>query len=198
MEEIDPDELTIDERRRIMRSATTPRPIGWISTTSPDGLDNLAPFSNYNNVCTSTPAVMFSVGTHGEGVGEVLKHTAENVMNTGEFVVNVCTEELLDEMLLTAEEVPREESEFDHADIPRAKSTTVGPPRVADAVVNLECTFFDSLPVFDNRIMVGEVKHIHLSDRILTEGQIDMEKVKTIGRIGGPTYTDTGPISDTS
>lgn len=194
MPAFDPEELETTENRRIMRTATTPRPIGWISTTSEDGVDNLAPFSNYNNVCTARPAVMFSAGSHGEGLDKAIKHTAQNVFDVGEFVVNVVTESVVEKMLRTSDQIPREESEFDYADVEREQSEKVTPPRVAEAVINLECTFHDSLHVFDNRLIVGKVEYIHVSERVMTDGKIDMNKVDTVGRIGGPDYTTTDPL----
>ena len=186
MPTIDPSERMYEENYRTMISATTPRPIGWISSTSTEGVNNLAPFSHFNNVCTSTPVVMFSVGTLNT---EGLKDTAQNVFNTEEFVVNVVTESLAEKMNRTADSIPPGESEFEYADVEPAESRVVSPPRVADSVVSLECTLYDSQRVYTNDMFLGEVELIHISDEVLTDGKIDTEKIDTIGRLGGPFYT---------
>ena len=116
---IDPSNQAYEENYRTIISATTPRPIGWISTVSSDGIDNLAPFSHFNNLCPSPPVVMFSTGV---GDDDELKDTARNALDTGEFVVNVVTEALADQMNRTADEIPSEESEFDCANVTRAES----------------------------------------------------------------------------
>ena len=191
MNEYDPDMLTDNENYRIMTTATTPRPIGWISSTSENGVDNLAPFSHYNNVCTTHPVVMFSVDRRENGD---TKHTVLNIKSTEDFVVNVVTEPLVKAMEKTAEEVPKNVDEFNHANIARAESKRVVPPRVAEAEVQLECSLYDIMEIYDRQVIFGEVKYIHISDRIMVDGKIDMNKLKTIGRLGGQKYTKSDPI----
>lgn len=171
---------------RIVKSAVTPRPIGWISTTSPNGVDNLAPFSCYNYISSDYPVVMFSSKVRG---GDIEKDTARNVIETGEFVVNVVTERVAEKMDETSAELPPEESEFDFANLERAASTRVRPPRVADAVIAMECTEIESLDVKDRSVFFGEVETFHIADEVLVDGKVEMESLDTVGRLGGPFYT---------
>lgn len=178
-------DLTDDEVSRIMKSFVTPRPIGWISSMSADGVENLAPFSSYTYASSTRPVVLFN----NSGVAESgLKHTTENILETEEFVVNLVTEELTEKMRATSAGVPADESEFDTADVERAESATVAPPRVADAKIHLECTLYDSFEVYDSRMTLGEVTHFHVDESVTTDGKVDMAKIHTVARCGGPYY----------
>ncbi|WP_129113824.1 flavin reductase family protein [Halegenticoccus tardaugens] len=186
MEEFDVEELTLRENGRIIKSAVTPRPIAWVSTVSEDGVDNLAPYSSYNYVSSSHPVVLFNAQYRENGE---LKDSARNALNTGEFVVNVVTEQLARQMDQTSATLPPEESEFDFAEVERAKSRRVSPPRVADAVVSMECNLYDSIEIYDKLMVLGEVEYFHISEDVLTDGKIDMKKLDVVGRLGGPYYT---------
>lgn len=179
-------DLDASERSRIVKSAVTPRPIGWISTTSTEGVDNLAPFSCYNYVSSASPVVMF---TSAIREGGEQKDTARNVLDTGEFVVNVVTEHLAEPMDRTSAELPPEESEFDFADLERAPSTRVTPPRVAEARISMECTSIETTEVRDRAVFFGEVETFHVADEVLDDGKVRMEELDTVGRLGGPYYT---------
>jgi len=176
---------------RLIKTAVSPRPIAWISTVSEEGIENLAPFSSYNYVSSSPPVLAFN-STKGED-GE-LKDTPRNAIDTGEFVVNVVTERLIEQMDATAAELPSAESEFTHADVDRVPSETVAPPRVADAVVSMECTLYDSTDVYDRTVVLGDVVRYHVAEEIMTDGKVDMNEVTTVGRLGGPYYTTGEPI----
>lgn len=191
MPELDPDALDARENGRIVKSAVSPRPIAWVSTVDEGGNDNLAPYSSYNYVTSAPPVVVFNASTKDDGE---LKHSARNALDTGEFVVNVVTTPLADQMDRTSESVPREESEFDLADVERAACTEVDPPRVAAADVSLECTLYDSKSVYEKTMVFGEVQRYHVGDRVLTDGEVDMHKLETVGRLGGPYYTSARPI----
>jgi flavin reductase (DIM6/NTAB) family NADH-FMN oxidoreductase RutF len=171
---------------RIVKSAVTPRPIGWISTTSTDGVDNLAPFSCYNYISSDHPTVMFSSKLKDGGKP---KDTARNVASTGEFVVNVVTENLAERMDRTSAELPPSESEFDFANLDRAESTHVTPPRVAEALIAMECTAIESLDIHDRGVFFGEVETFHVANEVLVDGKVEMDDLDTVGRLGGPYYT---------
>lgn len=185
MSEYDRADLTDDEVARIMKSFVAPRPIGWISSMSADGVDNLAPFSSYTYASSTKPVILFN----NSGVAESgLKHTTENILETEEFVVNLVTEELTGKMRATSAGVPAEQSEFDTAGVERADSVTVAPPRVADAKIHLECTLYDSVEVYDSRMTLGEVQHFHVDESVTTDGKVDMAKLRLVARCGGPYY----------
>ncbi len=180
------DSLEPRERARIIKSAVSPRPIAWISTTSPDGVDNLAPFSSYNYVSSDEPVVLFNT-PYAEGDDQ--KDTPRNALETEEFAVNVVTEPLAEQMDTTAASLEADESEFDFAEVDRAPCERIGPPRVADAVVTMECTLYDSMRIRDRLTIFGDVEYVHVADDVLTDGQIDAAKFDTVGRLGGPYYT---------
>lgn len=191
MHEFDSTELDGDENGRLVKCAVTPRPIAWISTTSEDGVDNLAPFSSYNYVSSNHPVVLFNTPNEDHGG---LKDTARNVLATGEFAVNVVTEPLLEQMDHSSAPISSDESEFELAGVDRAPCRRISPPRVADAVVTMECTYYDSMEIHDRLLILGEVQYFHVADDVLTGGRIDMQKVDTVGRLGGPYYTVSDPI----
>ncbi|MGM0605587.1 MAG: flavin reductase family protein [Halobacteriota archaeon] len=171
---------------RLLSTAVTPRPIGWISTRGPNGVDNLAPYSFFNVIGVDPPMVMFApVGSHN------LKDTPRNVRDTGEFVVNVVTADLVEAMNETSATLPAGESEFDHADIDRGETVVVSAPRVNDAAVAFECELYEWIDIGGSVLILGEVVHAHVDDSILTDGKPDIGKLDTVGRLAGSWYAST-------
>lgn len=187
MVEIDPADQEWKENYRIMTTSVLPRPIGWISTRSADGTDNIAPFSHFNTVCPSPPVIMFSAG---DREGGELKHTAQNAIETEEFAFNLVTESLAEQMDNSSASLDEGESEFEFAGIERAACERISVPRVAESPVCMECTLYDARRVYGNMMVEGEVTYFHIDDALLVDGKIDMHKVDAIGRLGGPFYTN--------
>lgn len=179
-------DLPPDERGRIVKCAVTPRPIAWVSTRSEDGHDNLAPFSSYNYVGSSTPVLMFSASRRDEGT---LKDTPRNAVDTEAFAVNVATVPLGEAMDATSASLPPGESEFEFADVTAAECERIDAPRVADAVVTMECRLHDTIELYDRLVVLGDVVHVHVDESVLTDGRIDMRTFAPVGRLGGPYYT---------
>lgn len=170
-----------------------PRPIGWISSLDAEGRVNLAPFSFFNAVAYTPPQVMFAAtGWHAEGG---LKDSVANIEATGEFVVNVATWELREAVNLTSAPAPRDVDEFGVAGLEAEPAELVAPPRVKQSPAHLECglTRIVDLPTggpdASNRVVFGEVLGIHIRDEVLTDGLVDMAKVRPIGRLGYMDYT---------
>lgn len=172
---------------RTLAGGVVPRPIAWVSTTSPEGIDNLAPFSFFNVVSIAPPILLFAPVDEPAG----LKDTAHNVRETGEFVVNVVTESVAESMNETSASVPSEVSEFDHAGVERGDSVRVAPPRVADADVAFECSIYDFLDVGRSSLILGEVVYVHVDDEVTTAGKLDVNKLDAVGRLSGSLYTST-------
>ena len=176
---------------RFVKTAVSPRPIAWVSTRSEAGVENLAPFSAYNYVSSSPPVVQINTGRRSGA----LKDTARNAIETGVFAVNVVTADDLERMDRTSEALPPETSEFDVAGIERTPCASIDAPRVADAAACLECTLHDTLEVYDRVCLLGDVRHLHVDEAVLTDGEIDSRKLHTAGRLGGPYYTVTEPVA---
>ncbi len=175
------------------KSLVAPRPIGWISSQAASGVINLAPFSFFNAMATHPPVVVFGCnGVHVEGG---VKDTLANIEETGEFVANIATWELRDQMNLTSASVPRTVDEMREAGLDPAPCRLVKPPRVAATPANLECKYLEtvSLPSEDpaepNQALFGQVIGIHIDESIITDGMIDMTKFKPIARLGNMDYT---------
>ena len=172
---------------RTLAAAVVPRPIAWVSTTSADGTDNLAPFSFFNVVSIAPPVVMFAPVDDADG----LKDTPRNVLDTEEFVVNVVTMDLAESMNATSATLPAEESEFDHADLERADSVRVDPPGVAAADVAFECELYDFVDVGSSSMVLGEVVYVHAADDVTVDGKPDVEEIDAVGRLSGSLYSTT-------
>ena len=171
------------------KSLIVPRPIGWISSISGDGVVNLAPYSFFNGVAANPAVVMFCPG------GAARKDSLKNVEETGEFVVNVATDGQRLEVNETSAVVPPEVDEFALAGLEALPSRDVRPPRVAGAPVHMECRHLQTvtLPADDprspNHMVLGLVVGIHIDDAIITDGMIDMAKFRPIARLGYMDYT---------
>ncbi|RZJ33371.1 MAG: flavin reductase family protein, partial [Flavobacterium sp.] len=133
--QFDPDELEQSAIYKLLSGAVIPRPIGWISSISEDGIPNLAPFSFFNVVGDDPPHVMFSTVR----TGDKNKDTLNNVLATKQFVVNMVTEEVVEKMNKTAEVVPSEVNEFELGGLTPVASAIVKPPRVLESPINFEC-----------------------------------------------------------
>jgi flavin reductase (DIM6/NTAB) family NADH-FMN oxidoreductase RutF len=186
--EIDPDEEA--SLYRTLAGAVVPRPIAWVSTTNPEGIDNLAPYSFFNVVAVDPPVVMFApVDDDGSPGG--LKDTPRNIQETEAFVVNIVTESVAEAMNQTSATLPPGESEFDHADLTRGESHEVTPPRVAESPVAFECSLYEMVDVGGSTMVLGEVEWVHLDDEVTTEGKMDVEKLDAVGRLSGSLYATT-------
>ena len=175
---------------RTLAGAVVPRPIAWVSTTGPEGVDNLAPYSFFNVVAVDPPVVMFSPVDDAESP-DGLKDTPRNIRETGEFVVNVVTESVAEAMNETSATLPAGESEFDRAAVTRADSTVVAPPRVAESPVAFECSRYEMVDVGGSTMVLGEVEWVHLDDDVTTDGKLDVEKLDAVGRLSGNLYSTT-------
>lgn len=190
--EIDP--ATVDEGslHRTLTSLVAPRPIGWVSSKSADGEVNLAPYSYFNAVCTHPPVVMFSAMDTDDGT---LKDTPSNVLETEEFVVNIVTKQLLDQVDRSGATVDPDVNEFEFADIDSSSSQTVDVPRVTNAPAHLECVLLESHSIHNATTIFGDVQHVHVDDSLCTDGSVDALKIDSIGRLGGPYYTGVDPLA---
>lgn len=170
-----------------------PRPIAWVSTISADGRTNLAPFSFFQGVTSNPPTLMFVPVNNRDG-GR--KDTVRNIEQVPEFVVNLVSYALADQMNRTSALLPYGESEFEAFGIPSAVSDRVRPPRVAAAPVAFECTLDRIVQIGEGplaaNVVFGRIHLAHVSDAVLgPDGQPDPAKLDLVGRMGGEHYSRT-------
>jgi flavin reductase (DIM6/NTAB) family NADH-FMN oxidoreductase RutF len=183
MAEIDPAALPERDVYRLLTSLVVPRPIAWVSTVTEGGTRNLAPHSYFNVISSQPPVVHFT------STGE--KDTLRNVRASGEFVVNVVTVDLAEQMNVTAADFPPGEDEFTWAQLEAAPSTVVKPPRVARAKAALECRAHSMLSIGTGTMVFGAVVHITVADDVMTDGRVDPQLLQAVGRLAGSGYTRT-------
>ena len=175
------------------KSCVVPRAIGWISTLSPDGKPNLAPYSQFTNLTFDPPYVAVSIN---QGHLQNRKDTTENIEQTGEFVYNMVTYDLREAMNITAAEFPPDVDEFEAAGIEKAASILVKPWRVAASPIQFECIYMQTLRLPGNGrvgtadIIIGKVVGVHIKDEfMMDDGKIDIVAIKPLARMGYSDYT---------
>mgnify|MGYP000210712408 CR=1 FL=1 len=174
------------------KALVAPRPIGWISSKNKNGELNLAPFSFFNAMSDNPPTVVLGFsGNHSEGGP---KDTLANIIALGEFVCNFVTYEIRDAMNVTSEMVSRQVDEFDLANLTAIPSHMIDVPRVKESPVNMECKLLQVIdlptndPSIPNKMVLGQVIGIHISDDIITDGMVDMTKYHPLARLGYKDY----------
>jgi len=173
----------------LLNSVVVPRPIAWVATRSPEGVDNLAPHSFFTISSVTPPVVQFtSVGP---------KDSLRNALATGEFVVSVCTEELLEQVNITGTDYPAEQSEFDAAGLTREPSRLVAPCRVAESPVALECRVIGTKDFGGGSVVVfGEVVWAVVDERVLQDGRPEIELMRPVARLGANQWSTIGQVTD--
>ena len=176
------------------KAIVAPRPIGWISTVDARGQVNLAPYSFFNAVSSDPPMVFYGAnGTHDADGGE--KDSLRNVRESGEFVCNLVSWELRQQMNATATPAPPGISEMEAAGIASLPSRLVKPPRVARSPAHLECKLhqFVDLPADPktgerNVMVIGRVVGIHIADEFVVAGRFDTARAQPVARLGYHDY----------
>lgn len=177
------------EGYKIGSALIVPRPIGWIGTRDSDGVANLAPYSFFNMVSGSPPMFVFSPGRGGR------RDTLANVRASGEFTVNVVTEEVGEAMNATAESLEAGVNEFEHAGLTEVAAKMIGAPMVAECKANFECVVTQIVEIGHseqgNALVVGEAVMMHVREDIidLETMRIDQPNLKALGRHAGNTYS---------
>jgi flavin reductase (DIM6/NTAB) family NADH-FMN oxidoreductase RutF len=167
-----------------------PRPIAWVTSMDENGRLNAAPFSAYNYLCTDPPIVGMGV-MNRPGRGSIPKDTARNIRRTGEFVINVVTEDLIEKMNICATDFPAEVSELEMAGLTTAPSSVVKVPRIAEAHAALECKEFTTMEIGRSRIVLGRVVAMFVEDQFIVPEQngagpyIRSEELHAMGRMNG-------------
>lgn len=191
---INPGEHAPSDIYKLMIGMIVPRPIAFVSTVDAAGVRNLAPFSYFTGCSTNPPVVCFCAAVRSGPRPQ--KDTLLNVEATGEFVVNIVSEEFAEQMNMTSAEAPPDVDEFAYSGLTPLASDLVRPARVAESKIHMECRLRQIVRVSDKpgggNLVLGDVLRFHVREEVLLETyKIDPDKLNAIGRMGGPTYTRT-------
>lgn len=186
--ELSPSEWSVQEIYRLLTALVVPRPIAWVSTLSADGVANVAPHSYFNMVSISPPHVVFS----SSGV----KDTLTNIRTSGEFVINIASQDVVEQMNASSAQMPLDEDEFAWFGIERTPSRIVAPPRVAACKAHLECRLSHEIPVGNAYVIIGEVVHLRVSPGAWSAGGVDEKALDPVCRLSGTRYAGLGDVFD--
>lgn len=183
--ELDLEKQFADRAYQLLVSLITPRPIALVTTVSPDGKVNAAPFSFFNVLGAQPPILAFAPGDRDNGTP---KDTVLNIRATHEFVVNLVDETIAEAMNQCAASLPYGENELARAGLTLAPSSWVKPPRIAEAPASLECVEWGTLQIGNNRVVIGIVKRLHLREELFDaeKKRIHADKLFLIGRMAAP------------
>ena len=183
--ELDLENQFADRAYPLLASLVTPRPIAFVTTISPDGKVNAAPFSFFNLFGAEPPILAIAPGDREDGTP---KDTARNIRLTHEFVVNLVDESIAEAMNQCAATLPYGENELDRAGLHAAPCSVVKPPRILEAPVSLECVEWGTLHIGDNRMVIGLIRRLHLRDELYDpeKKRVRAEKFDVIGRMAAP------------
>lgn len=194
--QFDPNDLDYSALYKLLTGSVIPRPIGWISTVDENGINNLAPFSYFNAVGEDPPHVMFST-VRGNNKN---KDTLTNVLANKQFVVNMVTEELAEQMNTTSQSVPSDIDEFELAGLTPIPSLKIKPMRVNESPITFECKmvhhyFLENHKQGGSCIIIGRIVMMHFDDAVVLDNyKINMENYKPIARLAGSNYSKIGEI----
>jgi flavin reductase (DIM6/NTAB) family NADH-FMN oxidoreductase RutF len=186
-------------RHNPVTALVVPRPIGWISTLSVDGVANLAPFSFFNMVSQSPPMVMFCANaSHADGEE---KDSLRNARETGEFVANLATWELREQMNRSSCPAPRGIDEFEVAGLTKAASQVVKAPRVAESPISIECRVVkiidlpkDKRSGSANTVTFGRIVGVHVQRTLIVDGKLRSQDALPLARLGNLDYSVLGEV----
>ncbi len=177
--------ITNREVYNLINGLVAPRPIALVTSLSADGLVNAAPFSAFNYLCIDPPILGLGIAVKQGGDG--LKDTARNIEKTGEFVVNVVTEDIGKQMNICGVDFPPGVSELEMAGFTTEESLVVKVPRIKEAHASLECRLFETLKPGKSRIILGEVVAFFIEDRFIDPKgpYVLAQDLHALGRMNG-------------
>ena len=182
---LDPQSVSPGVMYRFLIGAVVPRPIAFVSTVGRSGLFNVAPFSYFNVLTNQPPLVGISINRRGE----TPKDTLRNIEDSGDFVVNIVDEALNTRAVEASGDWPEDVDEFAITGLTPLASDLVRAPRVGESPINLECKVHRIIELGRTHFIAGEIVRAHVRDDVLTDGHVDIAKLKPVGRLGGDGYS---------
>ncbi|CAM3727920.1 flavin reductase family protein [Mesobacillus thioparans] len=190
--EIKTDSLEWKDAYKLLQGSVLPRPIAFVSSQDEKGTTNLAPFSFFTVISANPMMVCFSPMRRGTDGAK--KDTLNNIEATKQFVINIVSEDFVQQMNDCATEFPADVDEFKASGLTKTESAAVKPPRVRESKVHLECELDQVLHFGQDEagagsLVIGKVVHVHVEDDLYENGRINSEKLNPVGRLAGATYT---------
>ena len=187
----DPAEHPFSETHKLMIGSIVPRPIALVSTTSNNGINNLAPFSYFNGVCSKPPTVMFAPARRGWDGKE--KDTLINIRNTKEFSINIVSEDIGEKMVKCSTDYENKVDEYLKSGLSPLSSKKIKPPIVSESKISLECVLNQIVQIGKEDagsgfIVIGTIVLFHIDDEVYDNGRIILDKLKPLGRVAGNGY----------
>ena len=188
--EINPSEISLKDRYKLLSGSILPRPIAFVSTISKEGIPNLAPFSFFTGITSDPPTLCFAPNRNSDGSK---KDTLINIEDTGEFAVHVVSENIMEAMHKSAGGFPSDVNEFRETGLTEVPGRVIDVPRIKEAKICMECKLMQIVSVGENGFLViGEVVHFYFADVIWQDGYIKTDELNIIGRWSGYDYIRKG------
>ncbi len=187
--EIDLSKLEPRHAHDLLTGSIIPRPIAWVSTINNDGKSNFAPFSFFTGVQWHPPALAFSVVNRADGSK---KNTVINIEQTGEFVINLVSTDLLKAMETSAKPHPPGEKDDLPSNLHLISSTVIKPCRIQESPISFECAL-DRIVRIDEgadagNLIIGRIRLMHINDKLLLDRDIDWKGLNILGRLSKNRY----------
>lgn len=197
--ELHVDDLDPLERYKLLNGLVLPRPIAFVSTQSPEGQSNLAPYSFFNAVSATPMALVYCPANHSDGSEKDSLRNAKPIAEGGNgcFVVNLAVDRYIRQVAGAAEDLPQDESEFSLVGLRAQSAVSVNAPRVAEAPAGFECETLQVLRLAGNapsggNLVVGRVVHVWVGEQLIdARFRVDAQALKPVGRMGGNAYCHT-------
>ena len=189
---IDPANQSFSENHKLMIGSIVPRPIALVSTISKGNINNVAPFSYFNGVCSNPPTIMFAPARRGYD-GKT-KDTLNNIRETNEFAINIVSEEIVEPMVACSTDYSDEVDEFKISDFTPIQCDKILAPRVEESKVVFECKLNTIIEIGPSKpgggfVVIGEIVLFHINDDVLKDGKIDLSSLNPVGRLSGNNYS---------
>jgi flavin reductase (DIM6/NTAB) family NADH-FMN oxidoreductase RutF len=190
---VDPASTDYPSVYKLLIGSVVPRPIAFVSTVSPEGAFNVAPFSFFTVASANPPILVFNVARRARP--DPRKDTLSNITTVREFVVNIVSEEFGEKMNVCSGDYPPDVDEFQLCGLTPIPSDLVKAPRVAESHINMECRLYFTMEmsglVGGGNLVLGQVVRFHIDDAYFNNYRIDQDKLRAIGRMAGNSYTRT-------